>query len=123
MLFACDFKQVVKTTPVQPIQNIVYETKAHLHILHVIEDAKKDTDHEAEIETLTNLFQGLSPQFHLVESSDFAETINTFTDQNNIDLVVAIPRKHGFFEGLFHKSHIKMLAFHTHTPLLLMHEV
>ncbi len=122
ILFACDYKQVAETTPVLPLQHIVAETGASLHVLHVKESDKKDDAILSGSATIKNLLQDASPQFHEIQNTDFAAAINNFVTQNNIDLVVAIPKKHGFFQGLFRKSHIKTLAFHTHLPLMLMHE-
>ncbi len=122
ILFVCDYKQVAKTTPVLPIKKILSETGAQLHILHVKESEKKE---EAAIEgsaVLKNMLQHEAPLFYEVQHNNFAEAINTFVSQYDINLVVAIPKKHNFFEGLFRKSHIKTLAFHTHVPLMLMHE-
>ena len=121
ILFACDYKQVATTTPIQPIEKIVSETGAQLYVLHVNETAK-DIDLSVETDTLKRLLQTMSPQYHTVQSTDFSEAINTFISQHQIDLLVAIPKKHGFFEGLFRKSHVKTLAFHTYVPLMMMHE-
>ncbi len=122
ILFACDYKQTAGTTLVRLIEKTVLQTSAKLHVLHVNETVKKDTDIAGEIATMKNLLQEVSSQFHLVEDTDFAHAIDTFITQNNIDLLIAIPKKHSFFEGLFRKSHVKTLAFHTHVPLMLLHE-
>ncbi|MDQ2753766.1 MAG: universal stress protein, partial [Bacteroidota bacterium] len=122
ILFACDYKQVAKTTPVQPIETNVQQTNAHLHVLHVADADKKAVDFDNEVATLKNALQNASPQFHVVQSADFSNAIATFIAQNNIQLLIAIPKRHGFFEGLFHRSHVKTLAFHTHVPLMLVHE-
>lgn len=38
------------------------------------------------------------------------------------DLVTAITKKYGFFEGLFHQSITSKLAYHTSIPMLALHE-
>jgi hypothetical protein len=45
-----------------------------------------------------------------------------FADREDIQLVITLPQKYGFFESLFHRSVTKKLAFHTHLPLLLLNE-
>lgn len=122
LLFACDYKQVAQSTPVETIKNIVLQTGAHLHVLHVNETAKKEAELASAKATIKNLLQEVTPQFHVVQDTDFANAINNLVAQNNIQIIIAIPKKHSFFEGLFGRSHVKTLAFHAQVPLLLVHE-
>jgi nucleotide-binding universal stress UspA family protein len=50
------------------------------------------------------------------------EAIEDFIEKNEIDWLVMIPRKHSFFEGLFHKSHSKAIARRVRIPLVALHE-
>jgi nucleotide-binding universal stress UspA family protein len=63
-----------------------------------------------------------TPEYHHVDSKDFAEAVNDFVAQNKVDMIITIPKKHGFFESIFKRSHTKQLAYHTHVPLLCMHD-
>jgi len=120
VLFTCDYKNVSKTVPVALLKNILTATGAHLHILHVDADAET-REHLQQAAILKDLLQDVPADYHALEHADFKETVNQFAAQHNIDLIVAIPKKHNFFEGLFHHSHTKTLAFHSHIPLLLIH--
>jgi len=121
ILFTCDYKNVSKTVPVALMKNILTVTGAHLHVLHVDADAETK-EHLQQASILKNLLQDVPADYHTLQHTDFREAVNQFTAQYNIDLIVAIPKKHSFFDGLFHHSHTKTLAFHSHIPLLLMHE-
>ena len=121
ILLVDDYKQVAGTTPVPALQSIVRETGAQLHVLHISESGKEADLSKEEI-TLKGLLQDLLPQYHTVHNADFAAAVNTFITQNNIDLIAAIPKKHGFLESLFHKSHVKTLAFDAHVPILMIHK-
>ena len=48
--------------------------------------------------------------------------INDFVTEHQINLVITIPKKHGLFDRLFKRSHTKHLAFHTHIPIMCIHE-
>jgi hypothetical protein len=48
--------------------------------------------------------------------------VNNFALDNQIDLIIAVPKEHGFFANLFATSHTKELVFHTHIPLMLVHK-
>lgn len=43
-------------------------------------------------------------------------------ERKNADIVTAITKRYGFFEGLFHKSLTSKLAYHTNIPMLALHE-
>jgi nucleotide-binding universal stress UspA family protein len=121
ILLACDFRKVVDTMPVQAIKNLLDLTKAKLQILNVSEKQTKP-DEAFESLLLDTLFNGYGPEYHFIHDTHYTEAINHFADEHAIDLIITIPKKHGLFEGLFRKSHTKSLAFHSHVPLMVIHE-
>jgi nucleotide-binding universal stress UspA family protein len=123
VLLACDYKKVVETTPVQPIKNLLAATGAKLFVLNV-DHNNKAYDSEVPFESLMldTLLQGCNPEYHFVDSPDFTEAINAFAREKEVDIIITIPKKHGWFENLFRKSHTKMLAFHSDVPLMVIHE-
>ncbi|WP_017733456.1 universal stress protein [Nafulsella turpanensis] len=75
-----------------------------------------------ELEHIRQEFQGMDYEVEMIESEDAEEGILDFVEQEEVGLLAAIPRQHGFFEGLFHSSITKKLARHSHVPLLAIHE-
>ncbi|HVX48841.1 MAG TPA: universal stress protein [Chitinophagaceae bacterium] len=123
VLLACDFRKVVETTPVKPIKTILDETKAKLFVLNIDHENRNfspDTPFESLM--LDTLFYGYNPEYHFIDSTSFVDAINDFAVDKNIDLIITIPKKHGFFDGLFKRSHTKELAFHSHVPLMVIHD-
>lgn len=122
VMLASDFKNVVETTPVQPIKTILDATNATLHVVNVYESEKEITaDKTIQQELLQSLLKDYSPKFHFENNEHFTDGINHFVETNDIDLIIVIPRKHNFFEGLFKERHSKKLAFHSHVPLMYIH--
>ncbi len=123
IVLVCDFKKVVETTPVEPVRKLITETNARLFVLNIDHEHKQTTeDTPFESLMLDTLLQGLSPEYHFIDNADFVEGINQFVTDKKVDLIITIPKKHGWFEGLFKRSHTKMLAFHTHVPLVVVHD-
>jgi nucleotide-binding universal stress UspA family protein len=123
VMFACDFKKVVETTPVIPIKTILDATKASLHVVNVYESDKEITSEKArQQELLQSLLKEYNPEFHFENNDNFIEGINGFVETHGIDLIITIPRKHRLFEGLFKERHTKKLAFHSHVPLMYIHQ-
>jgi len=123
VLFACDFHKVVESTPVKPIKQLLELTNAKLFVLHVDNSSKEILpDIKFESLMLDTLFAGYSPEYHFADNGDFTERINEFVVEKKIDLIITIPKKHGLFDNIFKRSHTKMLAFHSHVPLMVIHD-
>jgi len=123
VLLVSDFKQVEKITPAEPIKKILDDTAAALHILNISnEDGEVTSEPSIESFTLQHLFKEYNPQFKLIHSPLFVESINEYATEINADLIVVIPKKHGLFDAIFKRSHTKMLAFHSHVPLMVVHK-
>jgi nucleotide-binding universal stress UspA family protein len=123
IIFACDFNKVVESTPVNAMKKILDATQAKLYILHVDDYNKENkTDIKFESLMLDTLLEGYEKEYHFADSPDFTEGINDFAEEKEIDLIITIPKKHGLFDNLFKRSHTKMLAFHSHVPLMVIHE-
>jgi nucleotide-binding universal stress UspA family protein len=120
---ACDFENVVQSTPVEYIKNIVREFGADLYVLNV-QDIEQEDLEDAMMDTayLDAMLEDISPKYVQLTGKDVVESINSFAEHNNLDLVMVIPKKHRFIEGLFHKSQSKELITHTHIPIVSIHE-
>lgn len=120
---ACDLKKVVQTTPVEPIKTLLQLTGASFSVVNISSQQQQQSDETAfQSLLLDTLFQDYHPDYYFFQNSDFTEGIQQFIAQNAVDLLITIPKKHGWFEGLFKRSHTKQLAFHSHVPLMVVHE-
>jgi nucleotide-binding universal stress UspA family protein len=64
----------------------------------------------------------LNPQFHFIDNDNVETGIEEFSEKNNLDLVIMIPKKHGFAEKLFGRSSTKQLVRESHIPVMCVHE-
>ncbi len=123
MGFACDFKEVVKTTPAEAIRNFVTAFGAELHVLNVDhrdKHFKPDTPEQSAL--LHTLLEEAKPVYHFIDHADIEDGINEFAEKNNLDLIITIPKKHKLLEGLFKPSSTKQLVFQSHVPVMCIHE-
>lgn len=121
--FACDFKEVQETTPVTFIKEIVKEFNAELHIINVDYKEKHFRPETPEQSFLLHhLLEDIKPQYHFINNPDTEDGIHEFAETNNLDLVIAIPKKHKLLEGIFKPSSTKQLVFQSHIPVMCMHE-
>jgi nucleotide-binding universal stress UspA family protein len=123
VVFACDLKKVSETTPTQAIKTLIHILNAKLFILNVThEEDHFNPDTIAELAALHRLWDDEQPEYHYTDHEDLVTGIMDFAKERQIQLVVTVPKEYGFFEGLFHRSLTKKLAYHTHLPLLLFKE-
>ncbi len=121
--FACDFEKVVETTPVELLKKLVDDFNAQLFVLNVDYQNKHFTaDTPEESMLLDHLLFKLKPRYQFLEGKDMPSTINEFAQKNDLDLLITIPKKHSFFERFFKGTHTRQLIYHTHIPLLCVHE-
>jgi nucleotide-binding universal stress UspA family protein len=121
--FACDFREVVETTPAHFIREFVKEFNAEIHVLNVDYKSthfKPDTPEQSAL--LHTMLQDLNPKYDFIEDENIEAGIEKFAEKNNLDLIITIPKKHKLLEGLFKKSHTKVLVFHSHLPIMCVHE-
>ena len=121
--FACDLKKIEGTTPVGYLKNWANTFTAEIGVLNV--DYNKDS-YSPEVKEKTALLQSLlgdvKMNFFFINNEDVENGINEFAENNNVDLLIVVPRKHNLFERLFQKSHSSDLVFHSRIPILSIHE-
>lgn len=86
-----------------------------------IQTAKTDVK-DVVIANWRLVFGESNVNFHIINSEDVEQSILSFTEQNNTDVLAMLHYKRGFFEGLFKQSLTKKMAFHIKIPLLAMNE-
>jgi nucleotide-binding universal stress UspA family protein len=71
---------------------------------------------------LQEMLEAVRPFYHFIAHAKLEEGINEFVAANQLDILVVLPKRHGFFERMFHVSQTKQLALHCHIPILALHE-
>ena len=121
--WACDCKNVEETTPMHTIENLLSITNASLHVIH--NEPNQEAFNESVIQQnkkIQDFLKNDSYKFALLENKNLTEAVNTYVDQNGINLLIVVPKKHSWLETIFSKSSTKELAFHTHVPLLCLQQ-
>ncbi|HRE37341.1 MAG TPA: universal stress protein, partial [Chitinophagaceae bacterium] len=93
--FACDFRNIVETTPANAIKTFVKEFGAELHILNVDyhnKQFKPETPEQSAL--LHTMLEEVNPLYDFIEHRDIEDGLNEFAEKNNLDLLITIPKKH-----------------------------
>ncbi len=127
IMLSCDFEQADKYIPVDIIRQMIQDTKAKLLVFNIEVDmeesnAKYPATMMGEGFAVHTLLQEFQPEYHFTKNKEYVDGVNEFADSHQVNMIISIPKRHGFFEKLFIKSSTKKLAFHTHLPLLVVHK-
>jgi nucleotide-binding universal stress UspA family protein len=121
--FACDFNEVVATTPAGRIIEIVKTFNAELHVLNVLyKEGQIKPEVTEQSLLLDTMLAEIKPVYHFIRHRDIEDGINEFAETNNLDLIIAIPKKHKLLEGIFKPSSTRQLVFQSHVPVMCVHE-
>jgi nucleotide-binding universal stress UspA family protein len=122
--FTSDFKEVAKTTPVKPIQAVLNIFNPTVHVVNVDSEhyVEVTEEYKAEKAVLEEILKDYKREYYFIRLFDFVEAINQFATDNSIDMILTVPKSHSFLGGLFTSSSTKKLAYHSHVPVIAVHE-
>lgn len=121
--FACDYSKLIATSPIEPLKTVVTDFRAELFVLNIIYNSTSlSPEGKEEAIYITELLKDLKPTYQTILSDDVTNGINWFAEKEKIDWVVVIPQKHKLMDKIFKRSQTKDLIYHTHLPVLCMHE-
>jgi nucleotide-binding universal stress UspA family protein len=118
---ACDFDKVIDATPVDEIKLLVNDFKAELHIINTGKRKVFNPETVFGSGMLQEMLHELKPGYHIITSENTDDGIMDFAEKNTIDLLIVLPKRHGFLDRLFHRSHTKQLVLHSHVPVMALH--
>ncbi len=121
--FACDYKKIEETTPVDLLKKIVKDFDADLYMLNVDHNDEHVDDEVMDGSIVAKrLFRDMNPVYDSIESENVTEGLNKYANEKGLDWIMVIPKKHTILQKLFHRSHSKDLLYHTHLPVLCVHQ-
>lgn len=117
---ACDFRHVAETVPAEAIKTFAAQFEAEFHVLNIHpQELPEELPEQSAL--LQTALSGLNPQYHFIENKDVEVGIHEFAEKNNLDLIITVPKKHKLLEGIFKKSSTKELIYHSHIPVMCLH--
>lgn len=119
IVFASDFNLVNQAGALAQLRQFVELYGAALDVVHVQKDSGSPSGTR---EALAKAFEGLAFEFTILHNDNVEAAVTLEAEKEKAQAIAAVSRRYGFFEGLFHRSLTSKLAYHTHIPLLVLHE-
>lgn len=118
---ACDLEHADEMINAEEIIALVKEFDAELHVLYIA--GKHFKPHVASGSGKVHELLGeVNPKFHYINVSGIQEGITTFAEQQDIDLLIVIPKWHDIIDQLTKPRQSKKLVLHARIPVLSIHE-
>jgi nucleotide-binding universal stress UspA family protein len=105
---ATDLKNI-DDLPIEKISAVVNAFNAKLSVVHVNSGKQNFEESSVKVHALYNYLKHLNPEFQFIYNSTVQRGIISFAKKNNIDMILAFPKKHAFF----HSSESKQLIFNS----------
>lgn len=120
---AYNYKKPIQKLILDEVVDLVKMFGAKLYVVDVVEP-DKNPDYESAVAgiTLENALHGVEHDLYFPEAKNVSDGLCEFADAHHCDWLVMLPQKHSFLYSLFHKSQTKSTVFHTHVPLLAIHD-
>jgi nucleotide-binding universal stress UspA family protein len=120
VIFACDLQNGVSEQLLAQIKNLALITHAEVEVLLVnktIADLKKVANAATTINRIDDSFEGIDYYYKNVKSDSIIEGIANEVKNAKADLLIMVPRQHGFWGSFVHRSKTRIMASGLNIPL------
>lgn len=123
IVVACDFNKVKENVPLEGLKKLLSKKKLELLVVNVDEAGKHkhpDAERAAEETALYDMLKPFHPKYAFINEKNIINGILDFAEDNDAQLVIALPHKYSFLQSLIHTSISVQLAKTSAVPVLLL---
>ncbi|WP_297707546.1 universal stress protein [uncultured Eudoraea sp.] len=122
ILLPSDYLSNYKENEFSTAIKMVKMNKAKLIVLHVKEEYELTTSQQENKMALYRCLDGLSTTLTELKGSLMPNAILNYVQNNEIDLLMMMNRKHSFIERLFERQNVDQIGFHIKIPFLVIRD-
>ena len=120
---ACDMKQAIDPSAFVTLKELLKSFGSELEVLNVIKPGEGASFEKAAAGvSLESSLSDVPHRLFFPEDKDIIHGIQDFVQHHHIDIITLVKRPHSLVDKLLHASNTRRMAFHTHIPLLALHE-
>jgi len=123
--YACNYRFAgPERTPLKAITDWTGWMGARLSVIHTDRQPRGEDPRQVEGEAwLRERLAAQHPDFEWIVDKSVLHGLSNYLMNSDIDCVMAVPRRYGFWESLFHESRTKALARMNRLPVIAIHEL
>lgn len=122
ILLPSDYLSNYKENELSTAIKMVKMNKAKLIVLHVKEEYDLTESQKENKMALYRRLEGLSTTLTELKGSLMPNAVLNFVQNNAIDLLMMMNRKHSFFERFFERQNVDQIGFHIQIPFLVIRD-
>lgn len=121
IVFACDMQHVAETVPVAQLKFLQDTFHARVHVLNTSTAAGFSDEQVAGSRELQTLLEDTGANYVFTEGRHTDDTICDYVVRNQPELLLLLPKHHGIFGTLLHRSHTGEIARGSIVPVMSLH--
>lgn len=118
---ASDFENAV-TIPMDMIKKFRTDFNASLDVVHVGKN-KVDPGVVFKSSVMQQQLKASNTKYHFLSRENTEAGIMEFAVENQVDILIVVPKQYGFFDQFFHRSMSKQLVLHSKVPVMVLQEI
>lgn len=121
--FATSNSKLFNSVEFEPLQEIMSLSNSRLDILHLADQNHLAYDAYDNMELFKRHFSEAKHEFIDTTSADMYKTVYSYIENNNVDILAIMNKKHSFLERLFTTHTVEKFAFKIDIPFLVMQAI
>ncbi|MEZ4720490.1 MAG: universal stress protein [Flavobacteriales bacterium] len=120
VMYACETSYLKDNCELGVMKRFVNELKAHLEVFHVVTKDEDERSLDDMERVMARILHDVDHEFKYVNNAKVGDGIREGLERFPADLLIMIPHRVGFFEGLTKGSQTSSMTVKTRVPLLVI---
>ena len=118
ILFPTNYLIPYKRRDLKLLCKMAASYRAIIDMLYISRSVKLSIRQEDNKQFIKDAFRENETNFNIVNNKNFIEAINTYIEENNIDMLVMVNTRHSFLENILFQSAVDKLSLNIRIPFL-----
>ena len=121
IVFPTNYKSAFKRSEMKCLIEIAKMHEASIRFLYVNKKPELTETQEYNKQLLDDILETEKHSFHSLSKKNIAESLTTFVESRDSDMIAFINHKHFFFGSVFSKPLVKEIGYDATVPILALH--
>lgn len=122
VLLACDLDELRRSKAIGRLDTTLAFLSAKLTVLNIGKNISDFPSQQWEEFPILPVLEKYDPHYQSLSKKDVAQGILDYAHDNNMSMVLAIPKHYNFFQQIVHRSATNQLIYQSSVPVLTLHE-